>query len=717
MKSKKKKKIVMKKKKTMMDKNIGSGSVEESGGLTVKYFFICIIIIEIAFIIYRFTLTSSLNGGAFVTTFIIVMAISFPLGLGASLNIFKNKDSSFLFPFGLCFGYGLVAGVWTLMILAGCPLNQYLYLAAIFVIAGSLLFRKRGELKYHFTQNPYNRNFAGLLSPIAVLLFAFIILSNIWLNSTVPSGVDCQSDSYNTLMIFKEGKYPTVFPFLDQTKLQLRSGPLFHTLIAVITKLKHGVLLPEIMAVTVISGSFFCMAIYFIARFLIKNEVILFFAGILTLTRAYLSLFRDGNLPENIALFYGALFIVLLMNTMLTKRVIFAIFAGLCLSFCALSHPEIFMYNIAAFSIFIFTLLILKTSNLKRDYVNLLVIITIILIMVIPYILQLGGIHSASKISQIMGSHESQTIKLHATDATTLIDSLPFWNGYIVLLLALAGFVLIAFKRQAVNVYLWTYFIVVLCFIEHWRFFQLFSPWFKLEPIDNPWLGANYSYKTFLWYPVNYRSAWWGGIIIWPIAIAAVIDFLCRLWNRYVNIKFLKTYICYFLIIPVFLFINYEVTNSSKYHPHMLSVDYKASEWLRKNTVYEETLIYVPFDNTKGVCVPKFKTSFWPPVVSERKSVIFRNYSSPTQFKFISDDRHMMQKKIDRLQQAAYTISNPESYKTFKDMGITHIFISSYIAANLLTTYQNSPFVELVHMELKMRNKKTASGALVYRVK
>ena len=67
-----------------------------------------------------------------------------------------------------------------------------------------------------------------VVAPIAVLLFAFIVLSATWSNSYVLTDVDCQSDGYNTFMILKEGKYPFVNPFLDQSCLQLNSG-LFST--------------------------------------------------------------------------------------------------------------------------------------------------------------------------------------------------------------------------------------------------------------------------------------------------------------------------------------------------------------------------------------------------------------------------------------------------------------------------------------------------------
>ena len=183
-----------------------------------KYFFICVCAIEIAFILWRFIISPTKNSGTFLVTFIIILLISLPPGLGLALNIFKNKDGSFFFTFGLCIGYGLVAGAWGLMIRVGCPLNPYVYIGVVFAIAGGLLFWKRRALKSLFARNTHQFLLTRLLPPYAVLLFAFILLSMTWLNNYVPTDVDCQSDGYNAFMILKEGRYPTVSPFLDQSR-------------------------------------------------------------------------------------------------------------------------------------------------------------------------------------------------------------------------------------------------------------------------------------------------------------------------------------------------------------------------------------------------------------------------------------------------------------------------------------------------------------------
>ena len=217
-----------------------SECLENTNNSFIKYFFMSVFVVEIVFIVWRFIYSPTKNSGTFLVTFIIVSVLSLPPGLGLTLNLFNRKDTSFYFTFGLCIGYGFMSGVWALMIRIGCPLNPFIYIGVVFSIAGYLYYRKIHELKLFFTQFTQPDCLVKLLPPITVLLCAFIVLSNTWLNSYVPTDVDCQSDSYNTLMILKEGSYPIVSPFLDQTQLQLNSGQLFHTLIAIITKLKNS---------------------------------------------------------------------------------------------------------------------------------------------------------------------------------------------------------------------------------------------------------------------------------------------------------------------------------------------------------------------------------------------------------------------------------------------------------------------------------------------
>ncbi|MBM4053825.1 MAG: hypothetical protein FJ264_03950 [Planctomycetes bacterium] len=690
-------KIMKNKKRVQRDRD---DYCEKSSRLTTKNFFIIVCCIELLFILWKCVFDSTRNGQTFLITFFLLIFISLPPGLGITLHIFKNKSPYFLLSFGLCLGYGFVGGSWSIMLLVGCPLQPYLYIGVISVIAGLLLYRKQMELRSYLNRDIFKKDVEEFLSPLAVLLFAFIALSLQLINNYVPGDVDCQSDSFNTLMILKEGSYPFVKPYLDQTRLELISGHLFHTVIAVVTKLKNGILIKEFMAVSVITGAFFCMGVYYLARFVVKNEIILFLAGIFTLTRAYVSCFND-NPTENMAFYYGAMFIVFLMYAMEKKKVLYALFAGFSISFCALSHPEIFFYNILPFSFFFVTLLLSKDIHRKKDYGNLLVILSIILIMVLPYYLRIGG--------KILSVDTVMTNKLHDMCAPTVIGGLADCNGYIVPFFLFGGIILLLLKRKTINVYLWTYFFVVLFTIEYWRLFQIFSPsGFKLELIgQNRW----YTYKSPLWYPDSFHTVWYGGVIVWPVIMGIVVNFFYKHFGKYCKISSIKKYFSIFFIIIAVSFVGYEIKKAIQYTQFVKVRDYEALEWIKNNTQCENTVIYAPFD--KNNFCPDYVTSYWVPIISERKSILFRNYQMSSLFRFRNTN---IREKVKALQTAAYSIGEPESYKIMKDNGITHIFISALLSYHFHDIYQNSPFVERVHYSFK-KEEALEGTALVYKVK
>lgn len=663
------------------------------------YFFIGLISIEFIFIVWRFLFTSTRNGTTFFVSFFIIAAISFPAGLGVSLNIFKNKSVSFLLAFGLCLGFGVISSVWAILIQIGCPLNPYIYVLFSLAIGGGLLYVKRAELKICFSLKEIQKDLPSLLSPLSVLLFSFIVLSTTWINSYVPTDVDCQSDSFTTLMICKDGSYPTVSPFLDQTRLQLGSGPVYHTLVSVITKLKGNDLLSEVMAISTISAAFFCMAIYFFAGFFFKNQVILFLAGALTLTRAYLSWFNDGNLSENIAFYYAAMFLVFLMHTMESKRIKFSVATGLCLSLCSLSHPEVFLYTFPAFCLFFVTLLIASNKDLKKDYLNLTIVLAIILSIVLVYMMRL--------------KKDVPMTTVFVRDATTLLKSWPFWNGYVVLILGIIGIVILSLKRKTSNIYIWTYCLMAMFIIEHWRLYPVLSPsWYELKSIAGSRFGSVQEYTTIFRHPRNYHSSWIAAVIILPIAISGFVDFINNNCIRYINIKLIKKNMVFFLAALIFLLIFNEYKRANRYPEFILKSDYAVLKWIKNNTNYNDTLIYSPLDNKEKDAFPGYLTVNWVPIVSERKSMLFRNYNISSQFKFLNMDSGISD-KISQLQDAIYSINSSGSYKVLKEMDITHIFISALLTGNLYNDFSQSPYVELLH-HVTVQEQGTA---LVYKVK
>jgi hypothetical protein len=407
------------------------------------------------------------------------------------------------------------------------------------------------------------------------------------------------------------------------------------------------------------------------------------------------------------AFYYGAMFMVFLMHCLKNKQAVFALFAGFYLSFCALSHPEIFLFCFPAYCFFGITLFLAKDKDVKRDYSNFFIILGVIAVMVLPYFLRIRGSHF---LPEKIGTNRMSEMM-----AATLTGTFIYWNGYLVPLLALGGIIIIAARKKIVHIYLWTCFVFVLVFIEYWRIFQvLHMPWFSLKPLGYFLDETEYTYKTFLTYPDHYHAAWYAGVIIWPVAIAACIAFLERLCRQY-KVPLLNKYAIVFLVFAAFFFLIYEYRCAKKYPVFIRPCDYAALLWIKDNTSYNNTLLYAPFDDTEKKSSEIYQTSFWVPIVAERKSFLFRNYDLSGSFKF--DSNRFMKEKVNRLQHAAYTISDPESYKILKEVGITHIFLSDRISLKLIDSYQSSPFVELIHCEIYRFKAGYDYIAFVYKVK
>lgn len=703
MKTNQKKTKDIKKPKIAQDIPFSEDEISHVKTASIKYFFMSLCGVEVLFILCRFILFPTANSQTFISSFLIILAVSAIFGFGLAINLFKKQNISGWIPFGLCMGLGGTAVIWSILIVTGCPLNPYLFILAVFAIAGGLIYKRQNEVGG--IKRLFNTGFdwTGLLAPLCVLFFAFIILSLVWLNSKVPTDVDCQSDSFCTLMILKEGTYPVVSPYLDNTRLEIKAGPVFHTFGAVISRLKNSLIHKEVMAVAIISGSFFCLAMYYLASFIIKNRVILFLAGILPLIRGYLSFFNDGNLVEQLAFYYAVLFIIFLFHTLkeedaITSK-IFAITSGICLAICELTHPMIFMYNAPVLAAFFFTIPFSKNRNLKRDYIQLIIITATMLIIVIPYLLRTWT--------------ERPEIRTTMEYANTLTRSVPYWHGYLTPIIVFIGSILLIFKRDKSHIFLLTYLIVIILFIFRWRVFQLFSPsWFRLEPLSQPWFGAYYQYANPFDYPRDYHSAWFGGVIIYSMIIAYFINYLYELIIRSSKLNLIRANCPYFLCLLVFCFIGFEFVRAKRYPEFILESDYAALDWVRENTAYDNTLVYAPMDDSKENAVPRYFISFWVPIVSERKSIIFRNYWQPRYFNFISIDKPI-EEMVNQLQVAAYSLNNAESYKIIKDTNITHIFVSAFLAQKLFNIYNNSPFLELQHYA-SIPNQGTS---LVYKVK
>ena len=273
------------------------------------------IFVEGAFIIY-FSFTTK-NVLSHSISLLLIAIITFPLGLLISRLLFPGKNISETIILSFCIGLPFSAGIWGIMAFSRVPMSFAVYFSATFAIPICLLFYLRRTLR--FKNREINSN--ELCISIIILLLAFLWHSLMWANNNVPTDVDAQGSIYLQFLMKNQG-YPFVYPFLDGTKAYINYPPCFNVIVVLLSKLKMSLVYKECMSVTVVCGSYFVIAVFLLAYFLSKRNILLaFIAGILTLNRAYLTQYNDGNTTEMLSFLSAACFII--RQLLLLQRVLF----------------------------------------------------------------------------------------------------------------------------------------------------------------------------------------------------------------------------------------------------------------------------------------------------------------------------------------------------------------------------------------------------------
>ena len=189
-------------------------------------------------------------------------------------------------------------------------MNPMVYFAVSFALPICLFVWFKGKLGLKNKEININE----ICVPIIVLLVAFLWHSLMHANNNVPTDVDAQGPSYVQLLMKYQG-YPVVYPFLNGTKAYINYPPCFNVIVVLLSKLKMSFVYKECMAITAICGTYFVLVSFLLTYFLSKRNMLLaFIAGILTLNRAYLTQYNDGNTTELLSFPFCCLFFILLQR-------------------------------------------------------------------------------------------------------------------------------------------------------------------------------------------------------------------------------------------------------------------------------------------------------------------------------------------------------------------------------------------------------------------
>ncbi len=664
-----------------------------------SYILFTTIFIEIVLIIFFSFTTKNVYSNSI--SLLLIVIFTFPLGILISRLLFSEKNISETVILSLCFGLPFSAGLWGVMAFLRVPMNPVVYFVVGFALPICLLvWFKR---KIGFKNKEININ--EICIPVIVLLIAFLWHSLMWANNNVPPDVDAQGSSYLQLLMKKQG-FPVVYPFLNETKAYINYPPCFNVIVVLFSKMKMSLIYKECMSVTAVCGAYFVLAVFLLAYFLSnRNMLLAFIAGILTLNKAYLTMYNDGNTTELLSYLSIASFLILLQHALNEKSrklaTIIAISAGFVFSVSALSQTDIFLWFVISLGVFFLLYLISVNKSYFKDYSVLIVSIFTCIIIVIPSLMNASGSYKTVDFENLFSQY-----------ATHLIPTLKYWHNPIFLVLSFIGIGIFFVYRDKILVFLGTHALIMVALIIHWKVYRLIGfRWFHFTPRPDWFLGANGSFTTPFLYPNTFSVGWMSFTIVFPIAAAYTISTVLG-FVKFINITTFKKFGALFIsIVFLSIFQYYEYKNYLRYPEWLLETDYQALQWFCNNTTFDNCLILNPRNPIKLANGVEYWTTDWTPIIAERRAISSRPLDINAEFHLKIKGGESINK--NKLLDIYNNILQPGAYNILKKSNVTHIFISALQSGNLIQDYQKASFLELVHY-YSIPNLGTA---VIYKVK
>lgn len=644
--------------------------------------FIAIFIECVLIIFFSFTTKNVYSNSI---SLLLIVTITFPLGLLISRLLFSRKNISETIILSLCFGLPFSAWLWGMMAFLRIPMNPLIYFTVSFALPIFLLMYLKSKLEFKNREIVVNE----ICVFIIVLLIAFLWHSLMWANNNVPPDVDAQGSIYLQLLMKEQG-YPVVYPFLNETKAYINYPPCFNVIVVLFSKLKMSLVYKECMSVTTVCGAYFVLAVFLLAYFLSKRDMLLaFIAGILTLNKAYLTMYNDGNTTELLSYLSAACFLIFLQHALNEKSrklaAIIAIFAGFVFSVSALSQTDIFLWYAISLAVFFLLYLISRNKSYFKDYLVLTVSILTCIIIIVPSLINASGSYKTIDFENLFSQY-----------TTHLIPTLKYWHNPVFLILSFIGIGIFFFYRDKILIFLGAHALIMVALIIHWKFYRFMEfKWFHFTPRADWFLGANGSFTTPFLYPNTFSIGWMSFTIVFPIAATYTLITIFKLLKK-TNIMFIKRYGALFIsIIFLSIFQYYEYKSYLRYPEWLLETDYQALQWFHKNTTFDNCLILNPRNPVVLENGAEYWTLDWIPVVAERRAISSRSLDINADFHLKIKDTASINK--NKLLDIYNNILRPDSYDILKESNITHIFISTLQSGSLIENYQKAPFLQLVH--------------------
>lgn len=644
------------------------------------------------------------NTPYFLVITLLVLLFSFPLGLAIVNLFFKRLEVRVKFFLSFAFGLISLVGFWSVLILFKAPINPVILISAYFVLTiclfiilkikhGSIIDKKNLEIKR-----------SDFMLPLIVFLVSYFYFTSFYIDKRVPPHQDAQLHGFIEMFMKTEASYPVVHPYRDGTEYYILYPPGYHVIVAVLAQLTDIPIQTLTMIVSTLSLSLMSVMLYEIAYYLTRNRYVALLAGILSVNRASFFLMNTSQMTEMMALLACTAFLFSFFYSFGENKS--AVLPGIYMGIVGLIHSRFFFWIGVTLFVFAFLLFITKDKKFRTDYKSIFIVLITAFLVVSPWLV--------SKLNMI----NPAAGRLYSHRYTYIHDIPEYW-GWVILPAVIIGAAVIWFRKRKCEFFLLAWAISCLFLMNYWRVLALFKfSWFEaregyyLDPFS--FIRPDTIPFYALIFVIPLMSAYSFELITDSMETEKQVGTInINLLRKKTIAKFLTRHLPTITVILIVSFIYIELHCPRTKEPHgqqIVKADVKALTWLKGNTKFEDTLILNP--NTP----PNWGN--WAPVVSERKTVFFRN----TGHRYVVETPNLgiNWKEADW---AFHHINEPKARDIIKKYRITHLYIPGQFNIRkvkdkykIYEKYAESPYVRKVFSSVQNDSPAYIFKAEIYEV-
>ncbi len=616
----------------------------------------------------------SRNLGAFVHVSLVLWLVSWIAGAGAVWLAGHRLDNFLCRALAAPTGLAITAASWASLISLGvAPTSPWLLAVPLGLACAGWWSRP--------SASDAPRSSAAIEWVVLVLVWAiaFGVCANLVKNNFVYPGADSQTTAYFGWLMERESAYPFVHPFPApaEATLSIDYPPAFEVLYVALGRFLGAPLEVRQMATAVAISTLFSVAVAGLAFEVTGSIWWAFWGGVASLARGFLFQTVTGNATEILAMasMAPALGWVALGARRWNPRA--AVLVGSCCASAILSNGKVF-------ELYFLTLTIVALFWIATRHGQRLAVMrwSAAAMFSCALVLAPWAWHSLANLHLVGGSTH-----VYTHPVVHWWRNVARWNESWILLAASVGAIGAFAYGPLVARILGLQIFVCLAVAQYWLLLYLWSPaWFSLKrvPFDE-WTGTDLVFKTKLLYPYPIEIGFIGYTIAFPVlaALAGLVfeRALAAVGRRVSGDRagFALGWLGAIAGASLLSCAPRTTSPSEAFASQLMSeADYRVLKWMDTHTERERTLLLNPWHLSRSM------QGNWAAVVSNRATVFFRGADQVFN-SWVGQPPYMEDLKAAYLDPEA-----PDSIARMGDAGVTHVFVPTVLAADLVPAYERS---------------------------